>query len=94
MSNRMRTIVVAVVALVAVTTNARAADNQKSISPELKTTLEAMKKLDGADITAIACWLKGEGRAKLRAQGADDNAIGPARFDIDRLGDAPLGEKK
>jgi hypothetical protein len=79
MSNRFKTIVVLVIVLAAVTAGAHASDSEKSISPELKTTLEAMKKLDGADITAIASWLKGEGRAKLRAQGADDKAIGPAR---------------
>lgn len=60
-------------------------------SKELMEALAALRSLNGADFMAIAAWFRQEGRAVLRERGATDEQIGPARMDIDRFGDAPLG---
>lgn len=60
-------------------------------SKELMEALAALRTLNGEDFMAIAAWLRQEGRAVLRDRGATDEQIGPARMDIDRFGDAPLG---
>ncbi|MDB5093426.1 MAG: hypothetical protein JWO85_1527 [Candidatus Eremiobacteraeota bacterium] len=60
-------------------------------SDQLVAALAAIKNLGGEDFSAIASWMKGEGRKALRDRGATDNAIGGMRLDTDRLGDAPLG---
>lgn len=62
-----------------------------SPTPELLQALMALRKLTGEDLMAIAAWLRQQGRTELRARGATDENIGPARMDIDRFGDAPLG---
>ena len=64
----------------------------KAPSPELKQALKNIQKLKGEEVMALASWLKAEGRAKLKQQGATDSDIGAARFDIDRFGEAPLGK--
>jgi len=64
----------------------------KAPSPELKQALKDIQKLKGEEVMALASWLKAEGRAKLKQQGATDSDIGAARFDIDRFGEAPLGK--
>ena len=61
------------------------------MNKELSEALDNLKALGGDDIMAIACWLRGEGRKALRDRGAIDKEIGPMRFDIDQMGDAPLG---
>lgn len=61
------------------------------MNKELAEALEKLKVLGGEDIMAIAYWLRGEGRKALRERGATDTEIGPMRFDIDQMGDAPLG---
>ncbi len=65
---------------------------QKVASPELKQALKDIQQLKGEEVMALASWLKAEGRAKLKQQGATDSDIGAARFDIDRFGEAPLGK--
>ncbi len=82
-----------VIALAAIAaTPVTAQDAQKTASPELKQTLKDIQKLKGEEVMALASWLKAEGRAKLKQQGATDSDIGAARFDIDRFGEAPLGK--
>ncbi|MBI5173322.1 MAG: hypothetical protein HY986_10565 [Candidatus Melainabacteria bacterium] len=61
------------------------------VTRELADALSKLKELSGADIMAVASWLRGEGRKALRERGATDEQIGPARMDIDRFDDAPLG---
>lgn len=73
-------------------TPAIAQEAPKAASPELKQTLKDIQKLKGEEVMALASWLKAEGRAKLKQQGATDGDIGAARFDIDRFGEAPLGK--
>ena len=60
-------------------------------SEQLVEALQAMNKLKSEEFKAVVAWLRGNGRAALRAQGATDKQIGPLRLDIDRMGDAPLG---
>lgn len=69
-----------------------AQDAPKTLSPELKQALKDIQNLKGEEVMALASWLKAEGRAKLKQQGATDSDIGAARFDIDRFGEAPLGK--
>lgn len=80
-------------ALAAITaTPVIAQEAPKAPSPELKQALKDIQKLKGEEVMALASWLKAEGRAKLKQQGATDSDIGAARFDIDRFGEAPLGK--
>jgi len=68
------------------------AEQNKALSPALKQALKDIQALDGPEAMALASWLSGEGRSKLKTLGATDAEIGPARFNVDRFGEAPLGK--
>jgi hypothetical protein len=93
MNNNILQRIFSLIALLAIAaTPATAQQAQKVASPELKQVLKDIQQLKGEEVMGLASWLKAEGRAKLKQQGATDSDIGPARFDIDRFGEAPLGK--